>query len=209
MSELREMLLKWMSDNEKLAGWAQFAGAMLAVVIAIWVPWYQARAAERAVRAARFESELASVQGVYFVLADVSIWLKAVSGRGPIPRSMFPVALETSDLLERIRLWELREQNEHLVSALFMARGAVIRAHETLSLVFLQAEPITDVERVRLASSVERIRDAIKKVDEQRERLYFARQMNKSFWFLKPFVILGWYLPTGWIDRLNPWKAAK
>jgi len=194
MLEFGYTLLKWMGENEKLAGWAQFAGAMLAVLIAIWVPWYQARRAERSVRAARIEHALANVQGVFFLLTDVSLWLSAAAGREKMPRKFFRDPFEAADLLERIRLWESRDESDERVQALFLARVAVLRTQDALNLSFMGDDPIAEDERKLIKTQIGRMGDALSNLDKQRNNLRLDRMLNQTVWFMRPFARLGWHI---------------
>lgn len=192
MEEFIHSLIDWMKANEQLAGWAQFGGATLALIVAIWVPWYQARMAEKALKAERIEREIANIQGVFFLLTDIEIWLKSVGGRGAIPRKMFNQGFQASDLLERIRLWESREERDDRINAMFLARGALIRAQEALCLDFLADQPVTDSERGFLQKGIDEIRKNILEIEQHRHEAYRARNLNKTVWFAKPIAILIW-----------------
>lgn len=201
VEEYSLMIRQWMETNDRLAGWAQFAGAMLALLIAIWVPWYQARAAERAVRRAHAERELANLNGVYYLLADVTTWLDAAGGHGNIPRSQFHDPLEVSDLLERIRLWEAREEDFDRVTALFGARNAVLRVHRSLSLGFLQDKAVVEAERSRYIAAHKEVRGDMALLDAQRSRIHRDRALIRAVWFVKPIVYVLWPILDRWIAR--------
>lgn len=194
-------LLRWMEANDKLAGWAQFAGAMLALIIAIWVPWYQSRRSERAARAERLDRDLASLQGVYYLLVDISIWLKTAADRGDVPREQFHGPVEVNDLLERVKLWESRDDDFDRVTALFMARGAVMRTQQSLSLGFLRGKAVTAEERARFLATRETVLADIQQIEKQRHRIHRARLMNRVMWFQKPIVFVLWPVLLRWFER--------
>lgn len=206
MESYATALLRWMEANDKLAGWAQFGGAMLALLIAIWVPWYQARVSERTARAERLDRSLASLQGVYYLLVDIAIWLKGVGDRGHMPRREFRDPVEVNDLLERLKIWESRDDDFERVTALFRARGAVARTHQSLSLGFLQSAPVTKEERGRIQQYVDAVRADIELIDKQRERVHRARLMNKVVWFMKPVVVILWPILFRWFERRSAEK---
>lgn len=174
---------------------------MLALVIAIWVPWYQARVSERAARAERLERSLATLQGVCYLLIDISVWLNTAGNHGDMPRGEFRNPVEVNDLLDRLKLLEARDDDFDRVTALFLARGAVARTQQTLSLRFLQDKPITDKKRARFQTYRDTVLADIALIEKQREGNHRAQLMNKVVWFMKPVVFVSWPVLFRWFER--------
>lgn len=72
--------LIWLEQHEKLSGWAQFAGAILGLVVAIGIPAYQTYAARKEQRFASAQRFRATVEVVKIGLKLVEAAKKAIDG---------------------------------------------------------------------------------------------------------------------------------
>ena len=68
-----EELLAWMKANQDLSGWAQTAGALFALLIALLVPWMQHAAQNRRTRLMELESNIYLSQATMLLLRDAQI----------------------------------------------------------------------------------------------------------------------------------------
>lgn len=115
----------WMMDNEKLAGWAQAFGAVIALVVAIFVPAWQRYSEKRAVQISDANRDAALAQSLFYLLRDIEIFIAGFIGKGDMPRKMLLAPVTMDDLLSRIAALESREERSDRVTALFRARGAL------------------------------------------------------------------------------------
>jgi len=115
----------WMMHNEKLSGWAQAVGALLAIGIAILVPALQRYSERRSAQIAEARRNLALVQGLFYLLRDVGIFLEGFKQRRKMPRKLLNDPVAVDDLLSRIAALESREDDPIKIAMLFRARGAL------------------------------------------------------------------------------------
>ena len=115
----------WMETNDKLAGWAQAFGAVIALLVAIGVPAWQRYSEKRAVQIADANSDAALAQSLFYLLRDVELFIARFTSARDVPRKMLLDPVTMDDLLSRIAALESREEKSERVTALFRARGAL------------------------------------------------------------------------------------
>lgn len=148
--------VRWMVVNEKLAGWAQAIGSVVAILIAIAVPAWQRHAERRdaAIEDARIDVVLS--QNLFFLLRDVAIFLKNLISRKEMPRKNLADRVSMDDLLSRIAALESRERHAMRILALFRTRGALSGTNMAL-VDWLGETPLTDTELDLLKERVDLI----------------------------------------------------
>ena len=158
--------LEWMEDHPDLSGWAQFAGATAAIVLAIMVPAWQ-RHGQNLDRWRDAQSVNASLALLsYYLLGEVRNYLNGYLGSESMPRMHSRKDIETADLLQRIQALENRENNQNRITRLFRARGMILQTTTAMTSPFSQNEPLSNGEaellRERIANLMELITEAEK-----------------------------------------------
>jgi hypothetical protein len=151
--------LLFMSAHENLAGWAQAAGATIALAFAIGVPAYQRHTQTLDMRRAHANLNLALATSGRFLVNDVLIFLNGIATLASLPRSVCRSDLEVSHLLERINALENREVSHARIITLYGARGALVLANKVLCKPDIQASPLSMGEITNLQDGIARVKE--------------------------------------------------
>lgn len=158
--------LKWMEEHPDLSGWAQFAGATAAIVLAIMVPAWQ-RHGQNLDRWRDAQSVNASLALLsYYLLGEVRNHLNGYLGSEDMPRKYARKDSESADLLQRIHALENRENNQARITRLFLARGMIHQTASSIASPFSQEVPLSfgeaELIRERISNLIELLNEAEK-----------------------------------------------
>jgi len=146
--------LKWMEAHPNLSGWAQFVGAIAAILLAIAIPAWQ-RHGQSLDRWRDAEDLNASLsQNSFYLLSEIRNYLRGYQGARAIPRGIMRNDELRNDLLRRIHELELREINPDRITRLFFARGAIHGTNTSIAAGFQQDNPLSDGEEALLAERI-------------------------------------------------------
>lgn len=98
-----DAVLMWMESHQGLASWAQAIGALIALVIAIWLPAHQHNQATRLMREQR-ELEVRNLMGSFAAMAD---W-------GTRTFEKFDAILQQEDVVGKISKSYIPEAHERI-----------------------------------------------------------------------------------------------
>jgi hypothetical protein len=133
-------LLSWLEQHDKLAGWAQFLGVIIAVAIAVLVPWWQMRGIRRQERLRFLEEDLICTRGEFFLISDLCAWVGNLIQADTLPRKQLRSDSFKADVLDRLREWESREVREERALWLFNARNEVHRIAVHVEIPFMSEQ---------------------------------------------------------------------
>jgi hypothetical protein len=130
-------LLQWMELHDKLSGWAQAVGALIALFIAIMIPAWQRMAERRDARIAAAALESVICDNVFRVMLDSHLYATRAVIHSKRPAGKAVDELGATDLLARILQLEQRETDFRrgeferkcrnvVLSGMNMLRGAIL-----------------------------------------------------------------------------------
>lgn len=193
-----DQMIQWFEDHERLSGWAQAIGAVLALAIAIAIPAWQRRVQRQDMRLAAATAEVVAARATYFLLVDVRNWLRSRHTLSGIPRDQTRNSeAEASDLLARIHALEASETSGDRVIALFRARGAIFQTSQALTATYLRGIPLSSGELELLAKRLEMMDRLIDLTRETRDTALYQELFAKSSWVLKPVVWAAYHTEWG------------
>ncbi|MDT6960151.1 hypothetical protein QTN24_01455 [Cupriavidus sp. SZY C1] len=179
----------WLEANEKLAGWAQAFGALIALVIAIGVPAWQRYAERRDAQISATNANSALAQSLYFLLRDIEIFLVAFVEPTGLPRRTLWDPVTMDDLLSRISALESREQVPERVTALYRARGALTGAR--VAFIAPINDPFSDAETNLMRTRVELLQQFASDANRWSHDAHYRRLIARKFLLARliaPFV---------------------
>lgn len=178
-----QSILKWMECHPDLSGWAQFAGAMAAILIAIAVPAWQRHGQnlDRWRDANELNASLALLS--FYLLGEVRNYLDGYLRTNSMPREFARRDSETSDLLQRIHSLENRENKQDRITRLFHARGAIHQTANTMTSQFSQPLPLAEEEISLLRERITFINKLIEEAEAENDKAIHARNRGK-LWLL-------------------------
>ena len=151
----------WLEGHDKLSGWAQTVGALLALLVAVGVPlWQQAK--ERSARE-KERTALAHTLSLALrsLLNDLSTAFGGLLQLAHMPRSRYHHDPILDDCLQRIRAQEERATTPEVMTLLYTARGTLQIVRRALDMGRGE-DPLTPGEQTMISGSVERIGDALR-----------------------------------------------
>jgi hypothetical protein len=125
-------LIPWLKANQDLSGWAQTIGALLALLVAIAVPWMQHAAQTRRERLAKLEQNIYLSLATLLLLRDASNLNSRVRQLAELPKQEINDPVLVSDLLERLRTLDAKDSSVPRQAAQYVARAAVLRINHYL-----------------------------------------------------------------------------
>lgn len=179
-------VLRWMECHPDLSGWAQFAGAMAAIFLAIAIPAWQ-RHGQNLDRWRNSEDVNASLAlHSYYLLGEVHNYLNGLLNTGDMPRQLARTDWETADLLQRIHALEIRENDSKRITRLFHARGAIHQTTTAMASPFLQNKPLSDGEKKLIRERLESLDEQIKGAKAASDKAIDSRA-QANLWMLARF----------------------
>jgi hypothetical protein len=187
-------LLSWLEQHDKLAGWAQFLGVIIAVAIAVLVPWWQMRGIRRQERLRLLEEDLICTRGEFFLISDICAWVGNLIQADTLPRKQLRSDSFKADVLDRLREWESREVREERALWLFNARNEVhrIAVHVEIPFMCESQWELRELEMLRAEKS---------RLDELQKSARAAMQtageelaLARAPWLLRSFIRQAWRL---------------
>ncbi len=158
MEILLDKSINWLNANPNLSGWAQALGAIVAVLIAIWVPAFQRWQQLKDSRRIEIESDLVCASGVFLLMSDAESWLQGHQVTAEMQRADSRRDVVFHDLMDRIKLWEQREKDGNRVICLYTARHALLRTQTRLEYRFLQSKGMAPKELDFLATDIQQLK---------------------------------------------------
>ncbi|TNC78195.1 hypothetical protein FHI69_02535 [Janthinobacterium lividum] len=176
-------LLNWMNGNDKLSGWAQFYGALIAIFFAIAVPAWQ-RHSQNLDRWRDGEDINASLsQNSFFLIGEVFNYVNGCANGGAMPRAMLHDSDRCHDLLKRIHALELREISPDRITRLFHARGHLLNSNSSLSNLNLQDAPLSPGERQLFSDRLDHLKLLVSEAKNENGEAIHARA-RAHLWLL-------------------------
>jgi hypothetical protein len=133
MHDYFQRVIDWMETHDKLAGWAQTFGALIALVLAIAIPWWQRKEQlkDARVTALRLECHLTSL--LCLLVGDTwSVSERIQSNPDPTPTELQVQLVYLEDLRIRINGLEPRLPDEMHLNALLGMRRCLMIFHRQL-----------------------------------------------------------------------------
>ncbi|WP_431102951.1 hypothetical protein [Roseateles noduli] len=125
-------VLAWMKANGELSGWAQTLGALLALLVALVVPWLQHAAQARRERLAELELHIYLATATMLLLRDAQNLSSKVQQLADLPKTELNDPVLIVDLLERLRTLDAKDTNVARQTSQYVARAAVLRINHYL-----------------------------------------------------------------------------
>lgn len=127
-----EHTIAWLKANQDLSGWAQTVGALLALLVALVVPWMQHAAQARRERLVELESNIFLSLATMLLLRDAQNLSSRVCQLADLPKHELSDPVFVVDLLERLRSLDARDSSVPRQAAQYVARAAVLRINHYL-----------------------------------------------------------------------------
>ena len=174
--------LKWMDENPNLSGWAQFFGATAAILLAIAIPAWQRHGQnlDRWRDAQECNASLALLS--FYLLGEVRSYLSGFFWDDSTPRQFIRKDFEAADLLQRIHSLEIRENSQDRITRLFRARASIHQTTSSVSLPFVQSNPLSENEKVLLRERIALLDELIEAAEKENGRAIHARN-RANLWF--------------------------
>jgi hypothetical protein len=179
-------MLQWMNQHPNLSGWAQAFGAVLAILIAVAIPWYQRRAQMLDMLRTKAELDVVLSYGVSQLLTDAHIFLRNLPKTKHLARNANWIEMEVKELLERIRAIENREHDHKRITALFHVRGALLATNFIFARPDLQQNKLAADEIESIEKYVAFVKQQIPAVDTSRDRAIDVYWGMKLYWPARP-----------------------
>lgn len=125
-------VLVWMANNDKLAGWAQTVGALLALFVALFVPWAQHIAQARRDKLVDLERNIYLSLSTMLLLRDAMNLSARVREMAHMPKHEINDPVLVIDLLERLRILDAKDSSVPRQASQCVARAAVLRINHFL-----------------------------------------------------------------------------
>lgn len=156
--------LKWFDANPNLSGWAQTAGALLALIIAIAVPAWQHFQTEQRRALDEQSLDLYLCMATRMVLHDIQCFARRVIDLIDLPREDIRDELMVAELLERLRNLEVRDKDLARQASHYAGRWAVLSIHQHLKGVHTQTEESGEQVELIFESNFKQIEAEMKKI---------------------------------------------
>lgn len=186
-------LLIWMEQHEKLAGWAQTVGAVIALAIALAVPWFQHIYAARRTKIADLEKELILSMSTRLVLVDVLLSLERAIQLADLPKIELRDDRMIGEILERLRNLDARDVNLARQASQYSARWIILRLYSYIDSGKAKGRDITP--------------DVVKFF--HRDHTIIKEEVSKIDWMINKFVYEHTLLQVGLLRRPLIWFGFK
>lgn len=178
-----QSLVNWMNGHEKLSGWAQFYGALIAIFFAIAVPAWQ-RHSQNLDRWRDGEDINASLsQNSFFLIGEVLNYVNGCANGGAIPRAVLHDLDRCRDLLRRIHALELREISPDRITRLFHARGHLLNTNSSLTNLNFQDAPLSPGEQQLFSDRLDHLKLLVEEAKHENGEAIHARA-RAHLWLL-------------------------
>lgn len=188
-------LLKWMNGNEKLSGWAQFYGAIIAIGLAIAVPAWQ-RHSQNLDRWRDGEDTNASLsQNSFFLLGEILSYVRGCGSSDTMPRSLVRDTDRSDDLLRRIHALELKEISPNRIIRLFHARGHVHNTNSAMTRPTFQNDPLSAGELQLFTDRRTHLEKLVEEAKRENDKAISARAhahlwlLPRISWSITQFIV--------------------
>jgi hypothetical protein len=186
-----DQLLAWMESHDKLAGWAQTVGSVLALLLAIAVPWWQRREQIRDERKRDANVEVVNARATFFLLTDIHLWLCGQKTLTNMPRILAHHRKSVENLLARVAAQEARETSGDRIAALFHARGAILQTQTELDEQYMQQHPLQPGEIKLLEQRIALMQGHVRGVRRGFDHALYLHDVSKTSLLFRPVI---WWL---------------
>lgn len=122
----------WLKANQDLSGWAQTVGAILALLVALAVPWIQHAIQARRNKLLELERNVYLSLATMLLLRDALNLSSRVRQLADLPKHELNDPLLVVDLLERLRTLDANDSSVPRQASQYVARAAVLRINHYL-----------------------------------------------------------------------------
>ncbi|VVD29208.1 hypothetical protein [Paraburkholderia dioscoreae] len=196
-------LLRWMEDHDKLSGWAQAIGAVLALVIAIMIPAWQRMAERRDRRVEAAALDAVMVGALFHVMLDAESYAHSALLQADRPASEISVdEIGATDLLARILQLEERERDFLRSTIEGKCRSVVLKSMKLIKVASVRGKPPLQME-------IGSINNEIVWLNRDRERVLFEMDRANRYETISRFpglVRFVWHLI--WWGKWKRWLKA-
>ena len=143
LGAVMQQLIAWLKANQDLSGWAQTVGALLALAVAIVVPWLQHAAQARRETLLDLERNIYLSLATMLLLRDAQILGSRVRQLADLPKHEINDPVLVVDLLERLRTLDSKDSSVPRQASQYVARAAVLRINHYLDSGQAQSRELT------------------------------------------------------------------
>jgi len=136
-------LVAWLKANQDLSGWAQTVGALLALLVAIAVPWMQHAGQSRREKLLELERNIYLSLATMLLLRDAQILSSRIRQLADLPKQELNDPVLVLDLLERLRTLDAKDTSVPRQASQYVARAAVLRINHYLDAGEAQSRQLT------------------------------------------------------------------
>ena len=197
-----EEVLAWMNANPNLSGWAQTVGALFALLIALWVPWMQHTAQSRRTKLVELENNIYLSQATMLLLRDAQNLNERVRQLADLPRLEIYDPVLVTDLLERLRTLDAKDNSIPRQASQYIARAAVLRVNYYLDSGQAQFRELSPPVLKLLEDDCLHMENEFRKLNFLlQDFLYQQTKQQVAIW-KRPFVWYGFKTKAGrkWLE---------
>lgn len=206
-----EELLAWMKANQDLSGWAQTAGALFALLIALLVPWMQHAAQNRRTRLMELENNIYLSQATMQLLRDAQILNERARQLADLPKHEINDPVLVTDLLERLRTLDAKDSSIPRQTSQYVARAAVLRVNHYLDSGQAKSRELSPPVLKLLEDDCLHMENEFKKLNFLlQDFLYQQTKLQVAKW-KRPLVWYGFKTKAGrkWLDASSAQQLQK
>ncbi|MCT9810832.1 hypothetical protein N0K08_09310 [Acidovorax sp. Be4] len=204
-----EDLLAWMKVNQDLSGWAQTIGALLALLVALAVPWVQHASQARRDKLIELEGNIYLSLATMLLLRDALSLSTRVRQLAHMPKHEVNDPVLVIDLLERLRTLDAKDSSVPRQASQYIARAAVLRINHYIDSGQAQSRelspPVLEIMQTD-SSHMETEHSKLNFLLD--DLLYQQTKLQVSMW-KRPWVWYGFKTKTGrkWLNATSEKRA--
>lgn len=200
-----------MNANPNLSGWAQTAGALFALLVALLVPWMQHTTQNRRTKLMELENNICLSQATMLLLRDAQILNERARQLADLPKREIHDPVLVTDLLERLRTLDAKDNSIPRQTSQYIARAAVLRVNYYLDSGQAQSRELSPQTLKLLEDDCWHIENEFKKLNFlHQDFLYQQTKLQVAKW-KHPLVWYGFKTKSGrkWLDAASAQQLQK
>lgn len=200
-----------MNANPNLSGWAQTAGALFALLIAIAVPWMQHAAQNRRTKLMELEHNIYLSQATMLLLRDAQNLNERARQLADLPKHEIHDPVMVTDLLERLRTLDAKDNSVPRQTSQYVARAAVLRVNHYLDSGQARSRELSPEVLKLLQDDYSYMENEHKKIEFLSEEFQYEQAKLQVAWLKRPIVWYAFKTKAGqlWLDEMSAKETQK
>lgn len=189
MHDSLQRAIDWMEANDKLAGWAQTFGSLLALVLAIGIPWWQRKEQLKDARVTALRLECHITYLLCLLVGDTwSVFKRMQVKPDPAPTELEVELVYLEDLRVRINGLEPRLPDEMHLNTLLAMRRFLMIFHRQLVFPKDSKKPLSQQPEILkiLETQTADLEEHMHELSKDAQRLRYQLDWMLASWWQKP-----------------------